>query len=136
MRRIILFLAILAPFAAPLPALAQTEPVRIVNRTVLPATGIFLARAEQRGEWGANLLRSPLAAGATFSIRLGEGSSCRFDVRLVLQGGEELVRRDLDICADRTVEMTGGPERPPPRGTPPVVGGGDRVIPAVPATPR
>ena len=124
-----------APLAAPLPALAQTEPVRIVNRTVLPATGIFLARTEL-GEWGANLLRSPLGPGATFSLRLGEGSTCRFDVRLVLQGGEELVRRNLDICADRTVEMTGGPDRPPPRGTPPVVGGGDRVIPAVPATPR
>lgn len=135
MRLMFTILALLASVTAPLPAPAQTEPVRVVNRSVLPATGLYFSRPG-RGEWGQNLLRSPLGPQGTFALRLGEGSSCRFDVRLVLQGGEELIRPDLDVCAERTVEMTGGPQRPPPRGTPPVVGGGDRLVPMVPATPR
>ena len=92
------------------PAVAQNEPFRIVNRSPVPATALHVMPTG-RTAWSANLLnRGPLAPGAFFSLRPGEGSGCRFDVRLVLQDGRELLRRDADICADRSVEMAPLPE--------------------------
>lgn len=91
--------------AAP-PALAQNEPFRIVNRTPVPAIALHAVRSG-RQDWGGNLLnRGPLRPGGQFSLRPAEGRGCQFDIRLVLTDGQEVVRRDADICADRTIAMT------------------------------
>ena len=59
-----------------------------------------------RPDWGGNLLnRGPLAPGAFFALRPSESAGCRFDLRMVLEGGQEVVRRNTDICAERTVAM-------------------------------
>ncbi len=117
----LLMLALAAPAVQ-----AQTEPFRVVNRTEAPATVLNAVRSG-RPDWGANMLnRGPLAPGAFFALRPSEGSGCRFDLRLVLQDGQEVVRRDADICANRTVAMTRPPsailQRPPaapaPEGKP------------------
>jgi hypothetical protein len=118
MPRIPLTLIPLALAVATSPAAAQNEPFRVINRTAVPATALHVARSGQ--DWSANLLRNPLAPGAFFALRPGEGAGCRFDVRLVLQGGEEIVAREADICAQRIVEISGGPPAPP-RGVPPRV---------------
>ncbi len=119
------------------PAQAQTEPFRIVNGTTVPATALHMARPGQ-AEWGANLLnRGPLAPGRFLSLRLGAGSGCRFDIRLVLQDGQEVVRRDADICIERSLAMAlGQPPTTSPDAPLPQVGGPDRVLPSIQGTPR
>lgn len=117
-------LMILALALATPQALAQNEPFRVYNRAAVPATGLHVARAGQ--PWGANLLRSPLAPNTFFSLRPGEGAGCRFDVRLVLQDQAEIVTRDADICAQRNIEMSGGPAAPPRGGMPRVIEGAPR----------
>lgn len=115
-----LLLPALLLLAGASPAAAQNEPFRIVNRSPLPATALHVMPTGGTA-WSANLLnRGPLAPGAIFSLRPGEGAGCRFDVRLVLQDGRDVLRRDADICAERSVEIA------PPRE--------DAAAPA--ATPR
>ena len=124
MHRIALPLLALALAIVIPPALAQNEPFRVLNRTAVPATALHVARSGQ--DWSANLLRTPLAPGTFFALRPGEGAGCRFDIRLVLQGGEEIVTREADVCAQRVVEITGGPPAPPRGGMPRVIQGGPR----------
>mgnify|MGYP003608589476 FL=1 len=121
-------------------AQAQNEPFRIVNRTPLVATALHAVRSG-RPDWGGNLLnRGPLRPGAQFSLRPSEAAGCRFDLRMVLQDGQEVVRRNADICTERTVVMTLPPAalapraipRAVPEGKPPAEGSAG---PAGPATP-
>lgn len=134
LHRILLLLTALA--AAP-PALAQGEPFRILNASAAPATELYVVRSGTDA-WGGNLLnRGPLAAGAQFGLRAPVGAGCVFDIRIVLQTGQEAVRRDVDVCEERTVPMAGAFRSvPPPAPSLPQVGGGDRLIPSIPATPR
>jgi hypothetical protein len=121
------------------PALAQNEPVRIFNRTALPAVAVHVMRSGQAA-WSANLLRSdPLAPGQFLSVRLGEGAGCRFDLRMVLQDGREILRQDADVCATRSVDIaleTAPPAAPPVAPPLPQVGGPDRVLPPTEGSPR
>lgn len=114
------------------PVLAQSEPFRIVNRTALPATAVYVVPSG-RAAWGANLLaRGPLRPGDFLALLPGEGQGCRIDVRLVLQDGQEVVRRGADICADTVVAMAAGPAPAPAQAPPlPQVGGGERLLPAI-----
>lgn len=134
LRRILPFLLMLT--AAP-PVLAQGEPFRIVNGAAAPATGLYVVRSGAQ-EWGFNLLnRGPLAAGAQFGLRAPVGAGCVFDIRLVLQTGEEAVRREVNVCQERVVTLAAEFRTPPPRAaTMPQVGGGDRLVPTVPTAPR
>lgn len=96
--------ALLLASAAP-SALAQSEPFRVVNRSQAPATALHAVR-HGRPDWGGNLLnRGPLQPGASFALRPSESAGCAFDLRLVLQGGQEVVRRNVDICRNRTVAL-------------------------------
>ncbi|MBW6399114.1 trypsin-like peptidase domain-containing protein [Roseomonas sp. HJA6] len=101
-----LFLAAAALGLATPPALAQSEPFRIVNQTPVPATALHAVRSGRR-DWGGNLLnRGPLRSGAQFSLRPADGAGCQFDIRMVLADGQEVVRRDANICTERTVAMS------------------------------
>lgn len=137
MPRIRCLSAVLALLLAAPAALAQTEPFRVVNRTGIPAVALHAVPSGQDG-WGGNLMRrGPLAPGAFFSLRPPERVGCAFDLRLVLQDGQEVVRRGADICAERTVEMALGPVVPPVPAAPlPQVGGGDRLVPEIGRAPR
>jgi S1-C subfamily serine protease len=109
--RLLALLLVLLPAT---PALAQSEPFRVVNRTPVAATALHAVRSG-RPDWGGNLLnRGPLAPGAFFALRPAEGAGCRFDLRLVLQTGQEVVRRDTDICAERSIAMALAPGGAPP----------------------
>lgn len=128
-------LPVLALLAAAPGARAQNEPFRVTNRSSVPATELYVSRSGQ--PWSANLLsRGPLPPGAFLALRTGEGSGCLFDIRLVLQGGEELVLRGADVCSQRNIEMTGGPPAAPRMGALPQVGSRDRLLPTVNAAPR
>jgi S1-C subfamily serine protease len=117
--RIPLIFAVLLQCLVAVPAVAQsTEPFRVTNRTTTPATALHAVRSG-RTDWGTNLLnRGPLAPGAFFSLRPSESAGCLFDLRLVLQDGQEVVRRNTDICAERSVALA----LTPGAVTPPVVG--------------
>ena len=110
----LLILAALLPVLAASPVLAQSEPFRVVNRTASPATALHAVRSG-RPDWGGNLLnRGPLAPGAVFALRPSEAAGCRFDLRMVLETGQEVIRRNADICTDRTVTMALAPGAAPP----------------------
>lgn len=117
MLRHLLPVLVLTSLAAP-PALAQGEPFRVVNRTAEPATALHAVRSG-RTDWGGNLLnRGPLVPGGSFALRPAEGAGCAFDIRMVLQDGQEIVRRNADICASRTVVLTLPPAAAPGRAVP------------------
>ena len=101
-----LLLPALLLLAGASPAVAQNEPFRIVNRGPVPATALHVMPTG-RTAWCGNLLnRGPLPPGRFFSLRPAEGAGCAFDIRMVLQDGQEIVRRNADICASRTVVLT------------------------------
>ncbi|WP_246523795.1 S1C family serine protease [Neoroseomonas eburnea] len=136
-RRLLLAL-VLSGLAAP-PALAQGEPFRVVNRTAAPAVALHAVRSG-RADWGGNLLnRGPLRPGAFFSLRPSEGAGCNFDLRMVLQDGQEVVQRNADICASRTVLMVltpgaAAPEEAKPAPLPAPAAAAAAPVP--PGTPR
>jgi S1-C subfamily serine protease len=95
--------------AQPVPALAEAQPFRVVNRTDGEATALYAVRAPRGGQndWGRNLLQPdrPLPVGGGFRVQPAEAAGCRFDLRLVLADGRESVARDRDICAEREVAL-------------------------------
>ncbi|MBB5688347.1 hypothetical protein FHS88_000457 [Roseomonas alkaliterrae] len=127
MRSFALPAALALALAAPA-AFAQSEPFRVVNRTPEAAVALHAVRSG-RQDWGGNLLnRGPLGPGGQFALRPAEGAGCAFDLRMVLRDGQEIVRRNADICAERTVVMALPPQAllPPQAARPPVAapGGG------------
>ena len=131
MKHLLLLAPLMLGIAAP-PALAQGEPFRVVNRTPSTALALHAVRSG-RPDWGSNLLnRGPLRPNGMFSLRPADGAGCSFDLRMVLQDGQEVVRRNTDICAERTVVLMLPPqafaprmapgtlpeEKPPPAGAP------------------
>jgi len=113
-----LFLALFALILAPLPALSQTEPFRVLNQTEQSAHSLFAVRTG-RPDWGANMLtRGPLAPGAGINIRPAQNAGCRFDFRMVLSDGREVINRGHDICAEKVVAMQAALARPPGAAAP------------------
>ncbi|MFN9337026.1 MAG: trypsin-like peptidase domain-containing protein [Alphaproteobacteria bacterium] len=111
-------LALLALIIAPAPALPQTEPFRVLNQTEQSAHSLFAVRTG-RPDWGANMLtRGPLAPGAGFNLRPAENAGCRFDFRMVLSDGREIINRGHDVCAEKVVAMQTPLPRPPGAAAP------------------
>ncbi|MCA3325109.1 MAG: trypsin-like peptidase domain-containing protein [Roseomonas sp.] len=101
-----------------LPALPQTEPVRILNQTELSAHSFFAVQTG-RQDWGSNLLtRGPLQPGAELRLRPAQNTGCRFDLRMVLSDGREIINRGMDICAEKVVAMQTPLPRPPGAAAP------------------
>ncbi|MDO9708150.1 trypsin-like peptidase domain-containing protein [Paracraurococcus lichenis] len=118
----------LALLVQAVPALAETQPFHVINRTGADATVLNAVRSPRgaANDWGGNLLRPdrPLTPGGGFRVRPAEDAGCRFDLRLVLADGRESVLRDQDICAAREIEMAAAarpaaplpvPVTPPPQ---------------------
>jgi len=92
---------------------AAQEPVRIVNRTGVEATGLHAVRTG-RPDWGGNLLnRGPLPPNAAFLLRPNADAGCRFDLRMVLADGREAVERDQDVCTQPRIELVTAIVPPP-----------------------
>ena len=110
-----------APLLLPLsPAMAQIQPVRIMNAGPISATGLYLAPIGTAG-WGANLLAGlVLQPGGLMSVQLGDGGGCRFNLRLVLRDGREALRHDVDLCVPPAAPgpATGSPPPEAARGRP------------------
>lgn len=133
MWRLPIRLSALVLLTVPDAAQAQNEPFRIVNAAAVPAVALHLVRSGA-ADWGRNLLnQGPVRPGAFFAMRMPEGAGCRFDIRLVLQDGQEVIRRDADVCAERLQTLAPASAGAPPRVDAPLpqVGGGDRLLPAI-----
>ena len=102
--------------ATPTPA-DGTPPFRIVNRTGAEATQLYAVRSG-RTDWGRSFLPRPLATDAAYALRPNPQAGCRFDVRLVLADGREAVKRDNDICVERTLVMDAASAARPTGPTP------------------
>ena len=127
MRALMLALLMLT-LSAP-PAFAQTEPVRILNQTELAAHSFFAVQTG-RQDWGSNILtRGPLQPGAELRLRPSQNAGCRFDLRMVLSDGREIINRGLDICAEKVVAMQAPLGRPPSAAAP-------APAPGAPSQPR
>ena len=95
-----LLLALFLLILPTLPAVPQTEPVRILNQTELSAHSLFAVQTG-RQDWGSNLLtRGPLQPGAELRLRPAQNTGCRFDLRMVLSDGREIINRSMDISRD------------------------------------
>lgn len=105
-RRPLLPLALMLLPAA-LPAAAETQPFRVLNRTGQEARELNAVRSPRgaASDWGRNLLPRPLAADSVFALRPAESAGCRFDIRLVLADGREARVQDQDICANPVVAL-------------------------------
>jgi len=113
-----LLLALFLLILAPLPALPQTEPFRVLNQTEQSAHSLFAVRTG-RPDWGSNMLtRGPLAPGAGFNLRPADNAGCRFDFRMVLSDGREVINRGHDVCAEKVVAMQTPLPRPPGTAAP------------------
>ncbi len=110
----LLILGLLLSGLATTPAFGQAETFRVFNRTPAPATALHAVRTG-RPDWGGNLLnRGPLAPGGFFALRPSESAGCRFDLRMVLDTGQEVIRRNADICTERSIAMALAPGAAPP----------------------
>jgi serine protease Do len=117
-----LLLALLLLILSPLPARPQTEPVRILNQTELSAHSFFAVQTG-RQDWGSNLLtRGPLQPGAELRLHPAQNTGCRFDLRMVLSDGREIINRGMDICAEKVVTMQAPLGRPPEAAAAPTPG--------------
>jgi len=113
-----LLLALFLLIFAPPPALPQTEPFRVLNQTDQSAHSLFAVRTG-RPDWGSNMLtRGPLAPGGGFNMRPAENAGCRFDFRMVLSDGREIINRGHDVCAEKVVAMQTPLPRPPGAAAP------------------
>ena len=113
-----LLLALFLLIVAPPPALPQTEPFRVLNQTDQSAHSLFAVRTG-RPDWGSNMLtRGPLAPGGGFNMRPAENAGCRFDFRMVLSDGREIINRGHDVCAEKVVAMQTPLPRPPGAAAP------------------
>jgi S1-C subfamily serine protease len=64
------------------------------------------------------LTRGPLAPGGGFNMRPAENAGCRFDFRMVLSDGREIINRGHDVCAEKVVAMQTPLPRPPGAAAP------------------
>ncbi len=82
---------------AALPALAQDPSFQLVNNTGRTINEVYASPSSQ-SDWGRDRLGNDvLPNGRTRAMRLPSGE-CRWDVRVVLEGGQAEERRNLDLC--------------------------------------
>jgi len=102
-----------AALLAAMPALAQRPAVAtftIFNRTTTAVHELF-ATPSGNGNWGQNRLDgrngnpSSLAPGARVSVRRRGEDECRFDLRVVFQGGRSEERKGVNVCAMEEVAI-------------------------------
>jgi hypothetical protein len=102
-----------AALLAAVPASAQRPAVAtfaVVNRTTTTVHELF-ATPSGNANWGQNRLDgrngnpSGLAPGARVSVRRRGEDECRFDLRVVFQGGRSEERKGVNVCAVEEVAI-------------------------------
>ena len=91
----------------------------LVNRSTQAITEVYASPVSSDG-WGRNRLTDEkINPDGSASIRLLADGTCRFDLRVVYQDGNDEQRRAVNTCIVDNIEF-GAPARPaPPRPAPP-----------------
>ena len=80
--------------------------VMVVNRGSRPIW-VLQVTPSDAAHWGSDRLGSgSLPPGGKGVLRLGAGTTCRYDVRATYAHGGELTRFDLDLCAGTEVVLS------------------------------
>lgn len=89
-------------------AVAQQAPAfRVVNNTTLVVNEVYASPTSSDG-WGHDRLGAEvIGPGARQVVRLPAGE-CRYDIRIVFQGGTAEERRDIDTCRATDLVLGGG----------------------------
>ena len=96
---------LLARPGAAAPAASRQVALAFTNKTTLNALVVQFAPTTSP-DWGRNrLVNEKLNPNATMTWRVG-GETCRYDVRITFDDGNELTRLDHDFCAQQTIELT------------------------------
>ncbi|QCK86558.1 hypothetical protein E8L99_12720 [Phreatobacter aquaticus] len=96
---------LLARPGAASPSAMRQVALAFTNKTTLNALVVQFAPTNSP-DWGRNrLVNEKLNPNATMTWRVG-GESCRYDVRITFDDGNELTRLDHDFCAQQTIELT------------------------------
>ena len=88
-------------------AMALDRRIRLINdssNTIVE----FHASNIRRSRWEEDILgRQVLPPGRSVIINLDDGSGlCRFDFKTVMEGGKEMVKRNINICTLETYRIT------------------------------
>lgn len=117
-----------------LPAMAEPgdRSIRVVNNTANVINEVYASPSNERN-WGHDRLGSEVVPpGGRQVVRLPAEGACRYDVRILYQGGGAEERRGLDICAAPDLVLGGGGAAPrgAPQGNPSftLVNQGQRAI--------
>ena len=92
-----------APKAKPKPNPAVTVTVTVTNSR---KADLVLLEAAKSGSADWKKVVGPVKSGKQASAKLPQGSGCRFDLRGAFDDGESMDASDINICADKTLNLT------------------------------
>lgn len=96
LRRVLI--AVLSACAVSGVALAQDPSFRVINNTANVVNEVYASAVSAR-DWGHDRLGSEvIPPGGSQVVRLAAEGQCRFDIRIVYQGGTAEERRNQDTC--------------------------------------
>jgi hypothetical protein len=114
MRVLLLAALLLATSCAPQPQPApQTQAgpadrrVRLVNNSSKTIMS-FYASNVRRDRWEEDILRNrTVAPRQSVTINIDDGTgSCNFDFKTVMRGGQEVIKRNVDVCKVATYTIS------------------------------
>ena len=89
---------------ASFPAIAADRNVDIVNNTKKTLNEFYASRTNTNS-WEENIVKGdPIAPGETQPVDIDDGSGgCRFDFKAVFSDGDEVIRKNIDVCSVSTM---------------------------------
>src|SRR3954451_12365402 len=112
MLRRALLIALLGFWALPAAAQSNDPSFRVVNNTAKTINEVYASPATEQN-WGHDRLGSEVVPpGGRQIIRLPQGGTCVYDVRIVYQGGGAEERRNLNTCGLTDLVVGGGGAAP------------------------
>jgi hypothetical protein len=97
-----------APAAAakPKPKSTDTAPIATVTVTNSRKTDLVELQAAESGSASWKKVLGPLKAGRQASAKLPQGFNCRVDLHGTFANGESMDASDVDVCAQKTLNLT------------------------------
>jgi hypothetical protein len=92
-----------APKAKPKAQAAVTVTVTVTNSR---KADLVLLEAAKSGSADWKKVAGPVKSGKQASAKLPHASDCRFDLRGTFDDGESMDASSIDVCADRTLNLT------------------------------
>jgi len=90
-----------APKAKP-----KANPAVTVTVTNSRKADLVQLEAAKSGSADWKKVVGPVKSGKQASAKLPQGSGCRFDLRGAFDDGESMDASDINICADKTLNLT------------------------------